>query len=212
MINFISSIFHHLFVSFVKLEILYFTNKFGFFDKTAKLGLPRIIMKPNNIYMYENTNIWEGLTFLSLTGKFILKKNSGAAQGLTVVTNNHSMASELDHFRMEEMKSKKKDIDHDIIVEEDVWIGANVTLTCGVTIGRGSVIGAGAIIRKNVPPYSVVIGNPARVVSFVFTPDEIVEREKILYNKDERLSPNLLKKNYIKYFLTQLDNIKHFFK
>jgi galactoside O-acetyltransferase len=51
-----------------------------------------------------------------------------------------------------------------IVVEDDVWIGANVVVICGVTIGRGTIVGAGAVVTRDVPPYSVVGGVPARVL------------------------------------------------
>ena len=51
-----------------------------------------------------------------------------------------------------------------VIIEDNVWIGARVIILPGVTIGTGSVIGAGAVVPKSIPPYSVAVGNPARVV------------------------------------------------
>jgi maltose O-acetyltransferase len=51
-----------------------------------------------------------------------------------------------------------------IAIEDDVWIGSRVIILPGVTVGRGAVIGAGAVVTKNVQPYAVVAGNPARVV------------------------------------------------
>lgn len=51
-----------------------------------------------------------------------------------------------------------------ITVEDDCWIGANVVVTAGVTIGKHSVVAAGAILTKSIPPYSVAVGNPARVI------------------------------------------------
>ncbi|MBE7081631.1 MAG: maltose O-acetyltransferase [Clostridiales bacterium] len=51
-----------------------------------------------------------------------------------------------------------------ITIEDDVWIGARVVVLPGVTIGKGSVIGACAVVSKDVPPYSVFVGNPGRVV------------------------------------------------
>ncbi|UUX35071.1 DapH/DapD/GlmU-related protein [Fundicoccus culcitae] len=51
-----------------------------------------------------------------------------------------------------------------IVIEEDVWIGANATILKGVTIGKGSVVAAGCVVNKDVPPYSVVGGIPARVI------------------------------------------------
>ena len=51
-----------------------------------------------------------------------------------------------------------------IIIEDDVWIAGQVMITAGVRIGGGSVIGAGAIVRNDLPPWSVAVGDPARVV------------------------------------------------
>ena len=51
-----------------------------------------------------------------------------------------------------------------VIIEDNVWIGANSVVTAGVTIGKHAIIGAGSVITKDIPPYSVAVGNPARVI------------------------------------------------
>ncbi len=51
-----------------------------------------------------------------------------------------------------------------IIINDDVWIGANSVVLAGVTIGKHSVVGAGSVVTKNIPSYSVAVGNPARVI------------------------------------------------
>ncbi len=51
-----------------------------------------------------------------------------------------------------------------IKIEDDVWIGANCTVLDGVRIGKGSVIGAGSVVTRDVPPYSVAVGVPAKVI------------------------------------------------
>lgn len=51
-----------------------------------------------------------------------------------------------------------------IVIEDEVWIGANAVITAGVTIGKHSVVAGGSVVTKNVPPYTVVGGNPARII------------------------------------------------
>lgn len=60
--------------------------------------------------------------------------------------------------------SKQKVTTACITVEDECWIGANVVLTAGVKVGKHSVIAAGAVVTKDIPPYSVAVGNPARVI------------------------------------------------
>jgi acetyltransferase-like isoleucine patch superfamily enzyme len=60
-----------------------------------------------------------------------------------------------------------------INVGNDVWIGAKSTIMSGVTIGDGAIIGSTATVAKDVPPYAIVVGNPAKVVKYRFTPAQI---------------------------------------
>ncbi len=62
-----------------------------------------------------------------------------------------------------------------VIVGNDVWLGCDVTIMGGVRIGNGAVIGAGAVVAKDIPPYAVVVGNPARVIKYRFS-DEIIDK------------------------------------
>lgn len=64
-----------------------------------------------------------------------------------------------------------------IILEDDVWIGANSLILSGVRIGKGAIVAAGSVVTKDIPPYAIVGGNPAKIIKYRFNKDII---EKII--------------------------------
>lgn len=60
-----------------------------------------------------------------------------------------------------------------IIIGNDVWIGFRAVIRSGVTIGSGAILGAGTVVAKSVPPYAIVVGNPAVVIGYRFSEDYI---------------------------------------
>ena len=64
------------------------------------------------------------------------------------------------------------------VVKRGATLGANSTIVCGTTIGEWAMVGAGAVVTKDVPPYALVVGNPARVVGKVDEKGNITERYK----------------------------------
>lgn len=100
------------------------------------------------------------------------------ASGLTVLRRNHPLATLSQHpfFYNSALGLLARDAipaieDNPLTVGADVWIGDQVTILPKCTaIGRGAVIGAGSVVTKDVAPYSIVAGNPARVIAWRFTP------------------------------------------
>lgn len=181
----------------------------GHIGKNSYIHTPSLISKGSleNIYLGDNVNIdWNNVIYAN-NAKFIVKSNSGCAVGLTVVTGNH-------HRSIGEKKGERGNdnlVGKDVIIEEDVWIAANVTLLAGAHIGRGAIVGAGSVLRSfYVPPYAIVVGNPAKVIGFRYEPEQIIEHEKLLYSEEERLPLEVLEKNYQKYFVKRVKEIKNF--
>ena len=178
-------IFNHY---YVKLN----PSQFGYFGDRAAIGAPADLKCPKNIYMYEHARIGRRSTIMTMgDSKFIMKRESGAAEGLVVITSNHKQ-------RIGEFRTGGNDDNayRDIIVEEDVWLGINVTLLAGAHIGRGAICGAGCVVRKEIPPYAVVVGNPARIIKFKYSIDDIIRHEEALYSPEERIPREVLEKNY----------------
>ena len=71
----------------------------------------------------------------------------------------------------------------DIVVDDDVWIGYRATILSGVHIGQGAVVAAGAVVTKDVPPYAIVGGVPAKVIGYRFDEDVRNELIKVDFSK-----------------------------
>lgn len=74
----------------------------------------------------------------------------------------------------------------DIRIDDDVWLGCRAVILSGVHIGQGAVIAAGAVVNKDVPPYAVVAGVPAKVIKYRFAPEMIEALLMIDYSKLDR--------------------------
>lgn len=138
-----------------------------------------------NVYIYDNVGIGPKANLSTPGAKIIIKGNDSIAEGLTIHTGNHARI--VGKFVTDITSANKpKGYDKDVVIEKDVWIGSNVTILAGVTIGRGSTVAAGAVVNKNVPPYSIVGGVPAKVLKFYWTIEEIMKHEAALYPEEER--------------------------
>ena len=107
----------------------------------------------------------------------LIGKYSSVAHGIKFIVGLNHDSSSASTYPFQEvfegMLDKNADLhpqcNHcQIIIGNDVWIGAYATIMGGVKIGNGAVIGAGAVVAKDVPPYAVVVGNPARVIKYRF--------------------------------------------
>ncbi len=80
-----------------------------------------------------------------------------------------------------------------VIIENDVWIGQNVLILPGVTIHNGAICAAGAVVTKDVPPYAIVAGVPAKVVKKRYSDEDIEKLLKIAWWEwdDEKIKTNL---------------------
>ena len=103
------------------------------------------------------------------------------------------------------MKEEQEGISKgNITVDDDVWIGFRSTILSGVRIGQGAVIAAGSVVTKDVPPYAIVGGVPAKVIKYRFPSDLIDELLKIDYNK---MTDNMISQHIHELYI-DLDNIE----
>jgi acetyltransferase-like isoleucine patch superfamily enzyme/acyl carrier protein len=110
--------------------------------------------------------------------KLKVGKYSSLAEGSTFILGGQHPSNAVTTFSLESVFSGEKPASRresrgDIVVGSDVWVAANALVLSGITIGDGAVVGMGAVVLRDVPPYAIVFGNPARVVGKRFS-DEII--------------------------------------
>ena len=103
-----------------------------------------------------------------------------------IMGGDHNM-SQIGIFSRD-VHEKLPENDLPIIIEDDVWVGARAIILKGVTIGRGAIVAAGSVVTKNVPPYSIVAGVPAKVARWRWDEQTILEHEAILYSEEQRFT------------------------
>ncbi len=87
-------------------------------------------------------------------------------------------------FRVKIMNEELEGISKgDIVVEDDVWIGYRSVIMSGVHIGQGAIVAAGSVVTKDVPPYAVVGGVPAKIIKYRFSEDVCKELLRLDYSK-----------------------------
>lgn len=115
--------------------------------------------------------------------KLIIGKFCQIASGVEFIMNgaNHQMNAvstfpfyTLEGWDMEPPKKSDLPLKGDTVIGNDVWIGQNAVVLPGVQIGDGAIIGANSVVGSNVAPYTIVVGNPAKVLRRRFD-DEMIE-------------------------------------
>ncbi len=119
----------------------------------VRLRMPVVIYAPEKLHLGNQVDIGENVV-LRAGGGLTIGSRVLIAAGASVVTSGHPIAPP--RFRHV--------VNEPIVIGDDVWIGANAVVLPGVTIGNGSVVAAGAVVSRDVPPFTVVAGVPARVI------------------------------------------------
>ena len=97
---------------------------------------------------------------------------------VTIIGGNHNTKKIGEYMFDVEEKGPFDDLP--VVIKDDVWIGTGAIILKGVTVGEGSIIGAGSVVNRDVPPYSVVGGVPAKILKFRFDKSELEYHKRVL--------------------------------
>jgi acetyltransferase-like isoleucine patch superfamily enzyme len=107
---------------------------------------------------------WRGATIVIGDGTYLNRNTEIVAAGSVAIGNQCKIGRDVLIMDTDQHPLPGRAHVDPVRIEDGVWIGARAIVLKGVTIGRGAIVGAGAIVTRNVPPYSVVAGHPARVL------------------------------------------------
>ncbi|WP_072544970.1 acyltransferase [Mediterranea massiliensis] len=161
-------------------------KKLGFCGRDNNILQPCHCGFPQNVYLDDYTLIQPNCTIIiTPPGKFVIKKYSSISCNGMIVTGNHIPTVGLNQRIIGRLHIN--DNEKGVYIDEDCWCGANVTLLGGTHLKRGVVVGANSLVNKEIPPYAVVVGSPAKIIASKFTLEQIIEHEKKLYPESERM-------------------------
>jgi len=159
-------------------DVFFYPTKSYFFYKTISIG--------NNVY------IGPGAMFLASESSIEIGDKVLFGPNVSIIGGNHSVHIIGKFMADYKLADKRPSDDQPVIIEEDVWIGSGAYILNGVTVGRGAIIAAGAVVNKNVPPYAIAGGVPARIIKYRWSPDEIMKHEELAYPPPKRLSKEMI--------------------
>lgn len=138
--------------------------------------------------------------FIDYSGEVEIQDEVALANGVIVESHTHPIE-----------KKGAQPVPCRLVIERGVKIlsRAYIADTCHF-IGRYARIGAGTYIRGNVLPYSIMIGNPAKIIGFMYSPEEMEEFEKSIFPEGERTDVEKYRQDYKKYFIDRRKEIKQF--
>ena len=152
----------------------------------------------------------------SIVNKTIVGKFCSIGHGTYVGLWEHNMAVSTHSFYLYETSGDfvkgYKSFDKCAIstsVGNDVWLGANCVILKGCIIGDGAIVGAGSVVTRDVPPYGIAVGNPAKVVKYRFPPEEVAFLLKLQWWNASR---EVLQEMVNSQLFNDLDELKAYMK
>lgn len=140
-------------------------------NSTVDNNVKFVVNRLGKIKIGTRTLIGDNVIINAGKANITIGNNTMIAANTYIINNDHEIHDTL----------SVRDTGHvhkDVIVGDNCWIGANVTVLKGVTINEGAIIGAGSVVNKDIPPYSIAVGNPCKVIKKRFSNEELAYKLK----------------------------------
>lgn len=151
---------------------------------------------PNGVYTFENISLGDnvylgkGAVLVAAKSKILIGSNVMFGPYVSIFGGGHN-TSVVGKF-MVDVHEKRPEDDLGVIIEDDVWVGSRAIILKGVKISRGAIVGAGSIVTREIPPYAIAAGSPAKVIKYRFDIETVLKHEQALYPKHLRISAHEL--------------------
>lgn len=188
-----------------KMKWAAYTKRYGF-GKNCVIGHDVLLVRHHHLdgtISVGNNVLMAKHTFIDYSGELIIHDNVAIANGVVIETHTHH----IERGRGGGAIQSRLEIGDGVKILTRSYIAD----TCH-SIGRYARIGAGTYVRSNIPPYAIVMGNPAKIIGFLYSPEEMAEFERDKYPESERTSLDQYTQWYEKYFRSRSKEIKSFIK
>jgi len=150
-----------------------------------------LIFDPADHFTYHTIEVGDyvsiggGAMFIAAESRILIGNKVLFGPNVTIIGGNHN-TSVIGKY-MYDVQDKRPEDDLDVVIEDDVWVGTGVIILNGVHVGRGSIIAAGAVVNKDVPPYVIMAGVPAKPMKLRFDLETILIHDQSLYPPEKRI-------------------------
>lgn len=139
-----------------------------------------------NVSLGNNVYLGKGAVLVAAKSKIIIGNNVMFGPFVSIFGGGHN-ASVVGKF-MVDVHEKRPEDDLGVIIEDDVWVGTRAIILKGAKIGRGAIIGAGSVVTREIPPYAIAAGSPAKVLKYRFDIETTLKHEQALYPQSIRFT------------------------
>ena len=169
---------HKIYWKYIERPLMY--EMLGTIGKQVSISDDTKIIGAENVFIGDDVSLGTGTLLMCSKAKIVFGDHVMLGPYVSVITGDHRTDLIGRYMTQISEAEKLSENDSPVIFEGDNWVGCKATILKGVTIGRGAVIAAGAVVTKDVPPYALVGGVPAKIISYRFDKQQILEHEKLL--------------------------------